>query len=198
MRRLFEKKIIFSFYLIMITFCSLAQETDIMLKNGIKFLFIIENDNLFYVTPKNSDLCSSYFISDSTTFKKFDKLNEKDQIYFLLNPDCYKISICWREINDYIIPNLDSSIANIIIKGFPYCMPCRSDICSDSLSNNNFYTYSKLNHKRFMVFLISVDFYNYLRKGWRPLCQIYKDETKRDEMYMKLLIPLFDEEIKSE
>ncbi len=198
MRRLFEKKIIFAFFFIMIILSSFAQETDTMLKNGIKFLFIIENDNLFYVTPNKSELCSSYFITDTITFKNFDKLNAKDQYYFLLNPDCYKISICWREIYDYIIPNLDSSSASIIIKGFPYCMPCRSDICSDSVSNNNFFTYSKLNHKKFMVFLISVDFYNYLRTGWRPLCQIYKDETKRDEMYMKLLIPLFDEDKKSE
>jgi len=197
MRKLFEKKIIFSFYFISIILSSFSQEIDTMMKNEIKFLYIIENDNFLRVLPKKSEHCSSYFITDSINLFKFEKINYKEQYYFFLNPDCYKISICWREISNYIIPNIDSSIANIITKGFPLKTICRDDIYSDSENNINYY-YSKVNHKKFIVFLISVDFFNYLRKGWCPPCQIYKDETKRDEMYMKLLIPLFDEEIKSE
>lgn len=197
MRKLFEKKAIFSFYLLFLIFYSFGQETDTLFKNGIKFLYIIEKDNLFYISPANSDLCSSYFITDSITLKNFDHLNAKDQYYFLLNPDCYKISVCWREIEDFIIPNIDSSSAIIIIKGFPYRMPCRSDIYSDSESSNNIYTYSKIKHNKFIVFLISVDFYNYLRTGWKPPCQIYSNETEKDKMYMRLLVPLFEEDKKS-
>ena len=197
MRKLFEKKAIFSFYLLFLIFYSFGQETDTLLKKGIKFLYIIENDNLIRVTPKNSEYCSSYFITDSITLTKFYHLNAKDQYYLLLNPDCYKISICWREIEDFIIPNIDSAIANIIINGFPLKTICRSDIYTDSKSDYKYY-YSKVNHKKFAVFLISVDFYNYLLTGWRPLCQIYTNETEKDKMYMKLLVPLFEEDRKSE
>jgi hypothetical protein len=196
MKSLFEKKTIFSLYLMFLIFCSFGQETDTIFKNGIKYLYIIENDNLFRVTPKNSELCSSYFITDSINLKKFDHLNAKEQYYFLLNSDCYKISICWREIED-IIPNIDSTLANIIIKEFPLKTICRSDIFTDSKSNYKYY-YSKVNHKKFVVFLISVDFYNYLLTGWRPLCQIYSIESEKDKMYIRLLVPLFDEDKKFE
>jgi len=197
MRKLFEKKIIFSFYFISIILSSFSQEIDTMMKNEIKFLYIIENDNFLRVLPKKSEHCSSYFITDSANLYKFDHLNSKDQYYYFLNPDCYKIAICWREISDCIIPNIDSSTANIITKGFPLKTICRDDIYIDSKNNYNYY-YSKVSHTKFMVFLITVDFFNYLKKGRCPPCQIYKNESKIDEIYMKLLIPLFDEVNESE
>jgi hypothetical protein len=197
MKNLILKYSLFSICVILTLHHTFGQNNRSKIKKEIYYLYTIEKENFIWFSPYNSQHCNSYFITDSSILNSYDKMNTIDQYYILLNPDCYKICSTWGSVFDKIVPNVDSSIANIIINGYPNFRPSWYEIYTESTHTKK-YEISKVNHKKFMVFLVSLNFYNYFIEGHRPPCQLYTDEKAKNGMYIKLLVPLFDEEKKSE
>lgn len=169
-----------------------CQKLDPFLKNEVYYIGFVEFDSLITVYPYESEVCGyGGFCTEKRNLYKFNLNYPKDKDYFLLYYDAFEIFTCSRSIYKYILPNVNDSIAKIIKKNYPKEWIGESYDYSDLIFVENF-RYRDIYQKKFLLFLVHVELYNYMKTYWSSHCKNFENEKTIKGLYIKLLIPVFE------
>lgn len=194
MNRHFLPKFILIFGFLNFIFSNIfCQEINSYLKNEVYFIGYKEFDTLIIAYPNECNVCGfGGFCIEKSNLIKMNKNYPEDKDYFLLEYDSYMIFTDSPRIYKYILPHVSDSVASIIKKSYPHSWI--SEFCefSDFFSIENF-RYKETTQKKFLVFLVHVELYNHMGSYWSAHCDLFDNEKTKKGIYVKLLIPIFED-----
>ena len=163
-------------------------------------LGVIEFDSLVRILPKGKNLFS--ICMEKEKAKEFTTcINKSKWNYNIFNPSCYYFfaympSAIWY----YILPYLPEKYLKLTLLSYPHrFMPCKIDdsFFSDYEYYNNV-RMQRLKHRSYLCMLMKVTYFNEIRRVDMyppPKPQyLFPDSKFLEGLYIKVLIPLVDEE----
>lgn len=128
-------------------------------EDKIIFVSIIEFNNLVLVHPNDCDDCNrGYFLTEKSNLSYLDKFYPKDKDIFVFYPNCYKIKNHHKGIRKYIIPYVNDTIKQLLLKDY-YKDFYRPLPTNEEVSIKNF-KYNEVIHSKYILFLVSLEHFN--------------------------------------
>lgn len=192
MKLKFLIKLVFIIIVIQL-FCPLSFcQKQTTFEDKIVFVSIIEFKNLVLVHPNDCDGCNSgYFLTEKSNLSYLDKFYSQDKNLFLFYPNCYKIKNHPKVIREYIIPYINDTIKQLLLKDYEkdFYLPLPTN--EEVLLEN--FKYNEVTHSKYMLFLVNLEHFNKMNDIFTgEKCDLFVNEKTYKGLYVKILVPIYE------